>query len=126
MGTLVDSSVLVASRNNKDSLFNQAIEALRSAEKPLILHEYVVLETATVLMTRAGKPLADTFVNNVLGNADFQLLRSSEADFISTIEAFTQTRTKLSFTDVALLTLSSQYTILTFDKALERAIRKRV
>jgi predicted nucleic acid-binding protein len=117
MGTLVDSNVLIASRNDKDALFARAIEALEAAAKPLVLHEYVVLETATVLMVRAGKAMADDFVRFVLKNADFSLLLSSETEFLSAADTFMKTRSKLSFADSALLSLSSQYPVLTFDKA---------
>ncbi len=125
MGTLIDSSVLVASRNDKDLLHARAIKNLRDAELPLVIHEYVLLETATVLINRASKATADIFIRAVLGNSAFSILYSTEQDFLTVVETFTSNRMKLSFTDTALLFLSGEYTVLTFDESLSRAIKRQ-
>lgn len=125
MGTLVDSSVLVASKNQKDALHTRAVTALKNAELPLIVHEYVLLETATVLMIRANKTTADEFVRQMLGNAAFSILFSSQIPFFAAAKTFVTERGKLSFTDAALLSLSGLYPVLTFDDALTKAIKKK-
>lgn len=123
MATLVDTSVLVAALHTSDSLHEKAITALAEVEKPLLIHEYVALETATVLMIRAGKPKADAFLASVLAYEDFELLYSSETLFSATATAFMAKNHKLSFADSALVSLSGTYEVLTFDKALIRALK---
>ncbi len=123
---LIDSSVLVAFFNEQDPLHGRALTTMLSAPRPLIIHEYIFLETATVLMSRADKKTADAFIHSMLTNADIKILHTSEAIFLLTIKAFTGNKTKqLSFADAALLALSKRYSILTFDDALNRAIKKQ-
>jgi predicted nucleic acid-binding protein len=123
---LIDSNVLFAAFSADDSLNKRAIKAMAECPKPFIIHEYVVLETATILMLRASKALADAFINTVLKNADFSILDSSSPTFLLAIKGFLSNKTKqLSFTDAALLALSPKYSILTFDDALNRAIKKK-
>ncbi len=124
--TIVDTSVLVASFNEKDALHKRAVKAMDECPKPFIIHEYVLLETATVLMSRVDKQAADAFLHNALTNADSTVLHSSIPTFLLAIKSFIGNKTKqLSFTDSALLALSKEYAILTFDDALNRAIKKK-
>ncbi len=125
MATLVDSSVLVAAKNKNDTLHDRAVEALAKAELPLIVHEYVVLETATVLLNRASKDVAETFIQQVLKNASFSLLFSSQLSFLAAASSFIKSTSKLAFTDATLLALSDIHTVLTFDETLAKAIKKR-
>jgi len=125
MATLIDSSVLVASRNEGDSLHSRAIKAMSLADKPLVVHEYVLLETATALQMRASKLIANIFVKAMFENSAFKILFSNESDFIKTTSIFLGNRTKLSFVDAALLALSDKYSVLTFDEALARTIKKK-
>ncbi|MDB5265011.1 MAG: hypothetical protein JWN64_582 [Parcubacteria group bacterium] len=124
-GNFIDTSVLISFFNEKDSLHERAQLILREIQKPLLVHEYVVLETATVLMNRVGKSSADEFMRITLGNADFELHLSSEVGFLASAETFVQNQNKLSFVDTALLSLSGTSQIITFDEELNRAIKKR-
>ena len=123
--TLVDTNVFVAAFNGSDALHSRAVKALAAIERPYILHEYVALETATVLMMRVSKAAADIFIQGALHNAEFRLVLSSETGFQRTAKTFVLNRSKLSFTDTALLALSSDYDVLTFDEALNRAIKRK-
>ena len=124
--TLIDSNVLIAFFHEDDALHEKAVKLMLAAPRPLIVHEYVVLETATILMLRAGKSLADAFIRTVLGNADFSMLHSTTPTFLLGIKNFIGSKTKqLSFADAALLALSPAYSVLTFDEALNRAIKKK-
>jgi predicted nucleic acid-binding protein len=52
---------------------------------------------------------------------------SSMPTLLLAIKSFTGSKTKqLSLVDAALVSLSQKYTILTFDDALNRAIKKQV
>ena len=123
MQTVVDSSVLVAAINSKDSQHKQGFAKLRAAEKPIVVPEYVVAETCAVLVQKASKHLADEFVREMGSNRDFRLLFSTPELFIAPAQQFLSVREKLSFVDCALLALSGEYEILTFDKGLNNAIR---
>ena len=123
---IVDTSVLVAAFNEEDALHKRAVKVMDDCPKPFFLHEYVVLETATVLMSRINKQSADDFLDMTLTNADLRVLHSSAYLFLKTIDSFNESKNKqLSFVDSALLSLSGEYTVLTFDDALNRAIKKR-
>jgi len=122
-GRFIDASVLVAAFVVDDGLHERALKELALVPRPFLIHEYVALETATVLGMRYGKDIADTFMEAVLHNADFELVPSSVAFFRETAGVFIENK-KLSFTDAALLALSSEYQVVTFDEALGRAIKK--
>lgn len=124
MGTIVDSSVLIASLHEGDSQHAKAVAALRVAERPLIIHEHIALETATVFMRQAGKAVADSFIRAVLSFKDFALLPSTDGLFVSSANEFLASKNKLSPVDCVLLCLSSYYTILTFDEVLQKAIKR--
>lgn len=124
--SLIDSSVLVGAANTKDSLHTRAVKLLLECPKPVAVHEYAVLETAAVLMTRADKRTADAFLQGILQNPDITIVWSSPSSFLSGVEEFLGTRAKLSLVDSTSLALSSEYEVLTFDEALNRAIKRRV
>jgi predicted nucleic acid-binding protein len=124
--TLVDSSVLVAFYSEEDSLHERAKKALFSAERPFVVHEYIAIETITVLMQQLGKAAADIFVDTLLHNADYEMLYMFDTGFIFAASEFRKVKTKqLSFADSALLSLAEGYTVLTFDEALNRALKKK-
>jgi predicted nucleic acid-binding protein len=125
METLVDSSVLVGAANSQDSLHARAVRALSECTPPIVVHEYVILECAAVLMTRADKQTADTFVKGVLQNKAIRVMWSSVPVFLSATEEFLSTKAKISLVDSTLLALSSEYKVLTFDEALNRAIKRK-
>jgi predicted nucleic acid-binding protein len=125
--TLVDTNVLVAFYNETDALHEKAQKGLGLTEKPLFVHEYVAIESINVLMSRVSKAAADDLIDTFLNNADYELILSSENTFLTTSNEFTQGKSKqLSFVDSCLLTLSNEYEVLTFDDALNRAIKKRL
>ncbi len=122
----IDTSLLVAYFNESDSLHAKAHKAISSITRPLLVHEYVLLESATVLMSRETKELADVFVKIMLTNADFRLIYSDKYFLQESAESFLESKTKqISFVDAALLALSDGYPILTFDNSLQKAIEKR-
>jgi predicted nucleic acid-binding protein len=124
--TIVDTNVLVASFNEKDALHKRAVKAMDECPKPFILHEYILVETATVLMNRMDKQAANEFLHKALTNADTALMYSSEFAFTQAMKSFIANKTKqLSFVDSTLLDLSKRYSILTFDESLNRAIKKQ-
>lgn len=123
MQIVVDSSVLVAALNESDSQHERGVAEIHAASKPIVVPEYIVAETCAVLIQKANKRLADSFVREMGSNRDFRILFSTPEFFIATAQSFLSSRAKLSFVDSALLVLSRTFDVRTFDKALAKAIR---
>ena len=124
MAVVADANVLVAAANASDSLHSRAARAIAEAAKPIYIPEYAAVEIVTVLSRTIGKDIADSFLRQLIAeNDDFEFLASSPALFAAAAHLFISQRTHLSLVDCALLALSSEYEILTFDKALSKAIR---
>ena len=122
MAHIVDSSVLIAALHETDSQHQRGLMVLKEAPRPIIVPEYIVAETATMLMIRKQKHSADEFVEEILRGGEFTLLPSSPSLFDAAARLFITSSKKLSFVDCALIALSDEYTVLTFDKALTKAI----
>lgn len=123
--TYVDTNVLVGFWNDKDNQHQKARRLLPKATLPLIVHEYVFIETINVLIQRGTKEIANAFIQELNINKDlvFQasdfLLRTEASD------AFLQSSSRsLSFTDTMLLVKSKTHDVLTFDEPLAKAIAK--
>lgn len=125
MQTVVDSSVLIATINADDSQHERGANEIRKAARPIIVPEYIVAETCAVLVQKASKELADDFMQEMGSNRDFQLLFSTPEFFIASARVFLSTRKKLSFVDCALIELSKEYAVLTFDRVLLKAIKAK-
>jgi predicted nucleic acid-binding protein len=84
-----------------------------------LLLEYVFLEVVTVLMARRGLPVASATATLLLSARELDLVPCSGI-FLETLETFrSQERTRLSFTDAAILTVARQQTdglVATFDE----------
>ena len=123
--TFVDSSVWIAYFYKEDSQHAQAERVFRTLTRPLLLHEYVIGEVCTVLNQRVSKLQADAFIEYVMGNRDIRIIPSNAEFFLETLSFFRkQRRRSLSFIDVALLYLSKQSSVVTFDRTLARAFRQ--
>lgn len=125
MATIADTSVLVAALSDDDALHERGLDILRTAERPIYVHEYIVIETVTVLAVRlAMKTIADDFIHALFQNRDLRVIPSSPAFFIAVTRYFLLTQKRLSFVDCALAVLAREHTILTFDKVLAKAIQE--
>ncbi len=126
---LLDTNVFVGAIAQDDGLHEKAENALASVTEPILLHEYVYIETLSVLATRHGMDEVAKFLSLVTeqisrGGIEFALsdpeqLRRMTMLFIE------QSKGVLSFTDVAILYLSQYYEAMTFDKDLARSIEKQ-
>lgn len=127
-GVLVlDSSFLVALANERD-VHHAAARKLqeqveRGSWKSASLHEYVFLESVTVLLARRGHDLAVRFGQALLESREVELVLASDS-FAQTWETFRdEARGGLSFTDAALVALARSRAgsaIATFDEGLRR------
>ena len=122
---IVDSSVWVALYNELDSQHRKAL-SFSTAFVDVAITEYVLLETSTLLLTKAGVDAAEKFLEYSLDSAEITVLYSSPEFLQETAGLFRSLENrKLSFVDISLLLLSKSHEVVTFDKALQKAIQKR-
>ena len=122
---IIDSSVWIALYNKADSQRAKAM-CISATFADVALSEYVFLETCTLLLAKGGRDVAELFLAYVLDSADVIVLHSSPEFFQATARLFRHlTNKNLSFVDVSLLVLSESNNVITFDKALARAIAAR-
>ena len=119
---ILDSSVWIAFFKQDDSQHQKAEGVLAQAPSAqVVVPEYVLVEVATALKQRGYQTAAKEFVAMVMHEGR-SIFLPSDALARETSTCFCERSDKLSFTDTALLTLSREYRIITFDKALARAI----
>lgn len=122
---ILDSNVWVAFFDKDDSSHSKAAQLVGSLRDRIILPEYVLLEVTAVLSQKAGKSLADTFLQKVFANRDVQILYSSQRFLDEVVRLYlSRTNGKLSFVDYALLYLSHKTNVVTFDKDLKKELVK--
>lgn len=124
---VLDSSFLVAFHNRRDVHHARALEAMERLIDgkwgPALLPEYVVLELATVLLVRRNLKTAVSVTAGLLQAREVEFIPCSDY-FVETVEWFTkQRRTKLSFTDAAIVAIakrrSARY-VATFDSGFRK------
>ena len=122
MNTIFDTNIWVALFNQNDTHHHNAKQLFLQNEF-IIVPEYIILETTTILQMRASKQIADQFAQMIVTTEGIEILYASDLFFHSVLTLFQQQNNKkLSFVDCALLQLSENYKIYTFDEALEKAI----
>ena len=123
--TILDSNVWIAFFNESDNQHKKAEKVFRKIGDSIIITEYVILEVASVLTIRASKNIADKFIEFVVDNENIKILLSNENSFKRIVKNFLNyPKSNLSFVDISLLNLSGKYDIITFDKNLEKAVKK--
>ena len=122
---ILDSSVWIAFLRGDDSQHERAKYLLRDLRHTaMVVPEYIMIEVATALKSKGYEEVAKKFVAEVI--------REEFPTFLSAGELATHTATlfleqhsdHLSFTDTALLVLSDEYRVITFDKKLQKAIKR--
>lgn len=124
--TVLDSSVWVALFHESDSQHRKAVEAMRTVGSSLLVPEYVVLETCTVLTKLAGRSSSEQFLDRVMKNKDAQLYIGDTVFFEDVLAIYRTPLSPiwaaLSFVDISLLVLSRSHRVVTFDEALRKVI----
>lgn len=120
-GIVLDSSVWVAFLHDTDSQHSQALNLLDRIGENVTIPEYVLIEVATTLKRKKKANEAKKFVHRVL-NEQPQSFLPADSLVHEAAELFRERSDNLSFTDTALLVLSGQYRVITFDRHLQKAI----
>lgn len=121
---LVDSSVLIAAFRSNEDHHREALQIIQSAGK-IILLDYVLSETATILKMREGYEIADTCLDFIQNNRDIELRQLTPGEIQKTVQYFRAHNNTLSFIDTALLITHQIHDIplATFDADLAKALQ---
>lgn len=120
---VLDSSVLIAFYAENDSQHAEAVEAIRDiGHASVLLHPFVIQETVTVLVRKAGLDRAGQFIDDILKSENVQLVSH---DIGSELEIFRAAGKKMSLTDIAIAHTAQvrNATLVTFDKELVRFVK---
>lgn len=120
-GVILDSSVWVSFLHDVDSQHAHAIETFEEVGDSITVPEYVLVEVATILKRKEKVNDAKKFVHRVLNEKPESFL-PAESLVRETAAVFRERDDTLSFTDTALVVLSKDYRVITFDRALQIAI----
>lgn len=122
---ILDSNVWIAYLSKIDSQHEKAEKLFAKLDEEVALPEYLVGEICSVLALRAGKQIADRFLDFISDNSSLEIILSDKELFLGSIGVFQKMKTnKLSFVDCSLIYLADFYKILTFDKLLKKTIKK--
>lgn len=115
---VIDSSLFVAFYRDIDASHADALRIMQELSgATLIVHPYVIQETATVLTYGCGVAVAKQFLSDI-GNASNIIIPA--IDIQHDVRLFMASGAKLSFTDVALIGLAKEMdtSLVTFDKQM--------
>jgi len=122
---ILDSNLWIAYFNENDSMHKSATEIFKK-QKKIIIPEYIILETATILLLKANRKIAKMFIEIIFDNNDIEIIPSNNIFLFKTKNQFLENKTgKLSFVDCGLVELSKNYKIISFDKELQKSIDKK-
>ena len=115
---VIDSSVFVAFYRDIDALHRDALRVMQELSSDvLIVHPYVIQETATVLTYGVGLPVAKKFLTDITTASNIII---PPLNIQQDIKLFSYSRAKLSFTDVVLIGLAKEMGVplITFDRQM--------
>ena len=126
---ILDSSVLVAIYHERD-VHHSKVEGLLKTipeDEPVLLSDYLVNETVSVVLRKAGLAKAKEMLAILLENQQFRIHHTTEEEFDDIVRCFKSQSSTLSFVDCSILCLSKymKCSVETFDKTLQDEIKKR-
>lgn len=125
-GVILDSSIWIAYLSPSDSQHDKAVKQLQTlGDAHYLVPDYVLGEVVSVLKNMRDVATAMRFLDSVMESDGASILPMG--DWLGSIahEFRAYSASGLSFVDCALVALSREYTIHTFDKELARIIKKR-
>lgn len=122
--TILDSSVWISFLLADDSRHDDARKAVSAVRGVIHVPESIIDEVCTVLSVRCKrKDIADEFAGLLSAGGKAEVLHSNPEFFESVLALYRQIHTHtLSFTDVVLLTYSTEHAVVTFDVQLRSTI----
>ncbi len=122
---ILDSNVWISFFNKNDINHKKASKILALLFKgEIYLTDYIILEVSTILLQKASKDIANSFVEFVQDAININIIYSQELLFDKYLEFFKNNNyLKLSFVDQSLVFLSKDFEIITFDKELLKVLK---
>ena len=125
---VLDSNIWIASFDRSDSTHAEAeavFEELEQQKEVVIVPEYILLETVTMINRLVGKKQSDVFLGLVFNTDGVEVLPSTPDFLEEVVTAYMRYNTKrFSFADVSLIVLSLEFTVYTFDQHLRKEIAR--
>src|ERR1700722_3749283 len=115
---VIDSNIFVAFYHEGDSDHKNALKVLSELNrKTLVVHPYVIQETATVLTYKFGQAMAVIFLKDLENAANIVI---PAVDVKTDIKNFIAIKKKISFTDAVLVGLAKEMNanLVTFDRQM--------
>jgi predicted nucleic acid-binding protein len=122
---VIDSSVFVALYCESDTQHTKAVQIMNDLKgSTIVVHPYVVQESATVLAYRFGAKLAKAFVADIKNAPNIHI---PAVDLKRDIDHFTLQKKKMSFTDSTLIGLAQSMNaiLLTFDRQMLSSLKAK-
>lgn len=115
---IIDASVFVALYRDIDAQHSEAFRTMNELlERTLVVHPYIIQETATVLTYKCGVAVANRFLADIAVATNVII---PAVDVRRDMQTFVSIGSRISFADAALIALAKQTggKIVTFDKQI--------
>lgn len=121
---IIDSNVWISFFNKDDINNKKARELLtKLMESDIYLTDYIIVEVVTILLFKAWKDIADSFVDFANNSINVKIIYSSQVLFDRYLDFFKFNNfLKLSFVDQTLVFLSKDFDIISFDRDLNKEL----
>lgn len=123
---IVDSSFLISFYTQKDSNHEKAHKLMGEHEYFLLFPDYVVAETATVLLYKNNLRISKMFLETVENTKTIKILESKPFDFLDILHIFKNQKKQLSFVDACVVYHATRMGlgVLCFDKNINAEISR--
>ncbi|MFB6225826.1 MAG: type II toxin-antitoxin system VapC family toxin [Candidatus Paceibacteria bacterium] len=125
---ILDTSLWIARLCKKDRFHRRSLEVFEKLRHNyhILLPDYVLEETVSILLQIESKQKAEKFIDYVLKNENITLFVVDKNFLQGLFNFFFKSENeKLSFTDYVLFYLSEEYEVITFDQELQQAIKSK-
>ncbi len=122
---LLDSNIIISFFRSSEETHGLVKEFMNTLDA-FAVHDYVLLEIATVLQLKEGKKIANKAVGLLTMTKNVLLLRLTDEELEETVHFFAKQSKKLSFADASLIVLAHNrgFKLATMDKNLIKAAKK--
>ncbi|MBN1170275.1 type II toxin-antitoxin system VapC family toxin [Candidatus Micrarchaeota archaeon] len=123
---IVDSSFLISFYSKKDANHEEAVKQMKEHEDFLLIPDYVVGETATVLLYKNSLRNSNLFLEIMENTKNIKILYTSPSDFKGVFDVFKNQKKQLNFVDACIVYHARKLRlgVLTFDKNIQKEIKK--
>jgi len=123
---IVDTSFLISFYNESDSNHEKAVQMIKEKEHLLLLPEYVIAETSTVLLYKQDLKTSKEFLKAVEETRTMKILHVGSSDFHNILEIFKNQKNQLSFVDASIVYYATKMRLdaLCFDKNINKEIKR--